>query len=306
MAPLANQIHVDTLLSNVSIKYRNPEFIATSVFPEVAVKKTSDLYRVYDRNFRIPETKRANRGVAREHEFEVSTASYSLEKHALKSYVSDQDADNYDLADLRAETTEELTDVILRRLEKSVADIFVKSSWSLNVSLASTNQFDDNTTVSNPIPVFDTGATTVIQNSGVTPNYGILPRDGFIACKSHVSILDRTKYTSADMDVQILQGLFGLEELLVPVAAYDTSGLGQPIASQSITPMFADFAFLGYKPSAPGPLKASAGYTFKKNVPMVKRWRVEEREADAIEVNMEYAVKVVASLAGYFIGDTMN
>src|SRR5687767_8392589 len=122
--PFANQVHVDTLLSNVSVKYRNQDLVALEVFPEVQVKKTSDIYRVYDRNFKIPETKRSNRGVAREHEFEVSTASYNLVRHSLKSYVSDTDAQNYDLADLRAETTEELTDVILRRIELDVANLF--------------------------------------------------------------------------------------------------------------------------------------------------------------------------------------
>ena len=302
MAPLANQIHVDSLLSNVSVKYKNSEYIAMSVFPEVAVKKTSDLYRIYDRNFRIPETKRANRGVAREHQFEVSSASYVLERHSLKDYVSDTDADNYDLADLRAETTEELSDVILRRLEKSVADLFTTTNWSLNVSLAAAGAFNANTTVSNPIPVFDTGATTVILNSGFKPNYGILPREAFVACKNHISVLDRTKYTSKEMDVNILASLFGLDELLVPLTSVDSSQYG---SAASIAALYGDIAFLGYKPPSAGPLKPSAGYIFRKSLPMVKRWRVEERESDAIEVNMEYVAKVVASLAGYLIKDVI-
>lgn len=300
MSPLANQIHVDTLLSNLSIKYRNTDYIAMDVFPEVAVKKTSDLYRIYDRNFRIPETIRANRAVAREHQFEVSTASYVLQRHSLKDYVSDTDADNYDLADLRAETTEELTDVILRRLEKSVADLFTITNWSLNVSLAAGAQFSANTITSNPIPVFDTGATTVIQQSGFMPNYGILPRNGFVSCKNHTSVLDRTKYTSKEMDVNILQGLLGLAQLLVPIASVDTSQYG---GVSSISALYGDNAFLGYKPDSPGPLRPSAGYLFRKSIPMVKRWRVEERESDAIEVNMEFIPKVVASLAGYLIRD---
>jgi hypothetical protein len=298
--PFKNQIHVDTLLSNISIKYTHPDLIAMKVFPELKVKKTSDLYRVYDRNFRIPETQRSNRGVSREHNFEVSTASYLLTRHSLKSYVSDTDAQNYDISDLRSDTTEELTEVILRRLELDVASVFTSTNWSLNVSLAAANAFSANTTVSNPIPVFDTGASVVLANSGQKPNYGILPRDGYVACKSHTSILDRVKYTSAEMSPVIMARLFDLDELLIPSANYDTSALGQ---AASLSNFYNDHAFLGYKPASPGPMKPSAGYIFRNSLPMTKRWRDEDRESEVIEVNMEYSVKVVSSLSGYLIKD---
>jgi len=296
--PLKNQLHVDQLLSNVSVKYSNSEYIADQVFPTLPVKKDSDLYRVYTRNFRIPETKRASKGVAREWDFEVSSSSYLLEEHALKNYIGDEEADNYDIGDLRADMTEELTDAILRMKEKKIADLFTKTSWSLNVSLAAANAFGQNTTVSNPIPVFDTGASTVIANSGYKPNFGILPRAGFVSCKSHVSILDRVKYTSAEMTPVMLQGLFDLEQLLIPNSVYDSSAEG---VADAITAIYTN-AFLGWKPATPGPMKPSCGYIFEKAVPRVRRWRVEERKAEAVEVQIKFQPKIVASLTGYLIG----
>lgn len=300
--PLANQIHIDSLLSNVSVKYRNVDLIAMEVFPEVPVKKTSDLYRVYDRNLRIPQTVRANRGEAREHNFEVSTATYVLTRHSLKTFVSDTDAQNYDLADLRAESTEELTEVILRRVELDVANLFTTTNWSLNVSLAAANAFNANTTVSNPIPVFHTGGTTVIANGGLKPNFGILPQEAYIACVQHTSILDRLKYTSAEVDAGKLAALFDLSKLLVPSAGFDSSNIG---ATSSVANFYGDIAFLGYKPESAGPLKPSAGYIFRNAMPMVKRWRVEERESECIEVNSEYQAKIIASLSGYLIKDVI-
>lgn len=296
--PLNSQLHVDALLSNVSVKYSNADLIAMKVFPEVQVKKSSDLFRVYERNFRIPETKRANKGLAREHSFNVSSSTYVLENHALKDYVSDDDQDNYDLADLRADTTEELTDVILRRMEKSVADLFTSSNWSLNASLASGARFSDNTTTSNPIPIFDTATSVVIANSGQTPNFGIIPRDVFVALKNHTSVIDRVKYTSKDMTPDILAGLLGLPELLIANGQYDTSDLGR---TSTMSNFWGSVAFVGYKPSRPGPKQPSSGYIFRKNVPMVKRWRDDEREAEAIEVCMKYQARIVASLSGYLI-----
>ena len=216
----------------------------------------------------------------------------------MKNYVGDEEADNYDLGDLRSEMTEELTDAILRMKEKKVADLFSTTSWSLNVSLATANLFSANTTVSNPIPVFDTGATTVIKNSGYKPNFGILPRDAYVACKNHISVLDRVKYTLSEMTPAMLQGLFDLEELLIPNTVYDSSlqGLTDVIAN-----IFPNMAFLGWKPASPGPMKPSCGYIFEKAVPRVSRWRVEERKAEAVEVQIKFQPKIVASLTGYLI-----
>lgn len=132
------------------------------------------------------------------------------------------------------------------------------------------------------------------------PNFGIIPRSGYIAMINHVSVLDRVKYTSADMDAGKLAALLELEKVHIPVSSYDSSnnyGMTQVVAS-----IFnAENAFIGYRPSSPGPLKPSSGYIFRNSMPMVKRWRDEERESEVIEVNIEYAAKVIASLSGYLI-----
>lgn len=300
--PLRSQQHVDQLLSNVSIRYQPTGLIGMQVFPEVQVKKDSDLYRIYTRNFRIPHTLRANKGLAREHIFEVTTGTYSLEYHALKDYVSDNDTENYDVSDLRTDTTEELTEKIMLRMEKTVADLFTTTNWSLNVSLAAGSAFNANTTTSNPIPVFDTAATTILNNGGFKPNFAVIPRDSFVAIKNHVSVLDRTKYTTAEMTADIMRGLFDLKEILIADAAHDTTAEG---ATVTIAQLWGDVCFVGYKPDSPGPMKPSSGYVFRRSTPMVRRWRVEEREAEAIEVQMKYQAKVVASLSGYLIKDTV-
>lgn len=299
-----SQVHVDRLLGNISVKYKPEGLIGMEVAPSVPVKKTSDLYRVYDRNFRIPETKRANRAEAREHDFNVSTATYNLQRHALKSFVSDTDADNYDETDLKAETVEELTEKIYMRHELEVASLFTSTNWSLNVSLAAGAAFNANTTTSNPIPVYQTGASTIIANGGMKPNFGILPLDSKNACVNHVSILDRLKYTTAEVDEKKLAALFDLSKgLLVPSAAYDSSDEGRTSTMQNF---FGDNGFIGYKPDAPGPLKPSSLYTFRKAIPLVKRWYVQKRESECIEVNIEFQAKVIASLSGYLIKDTIQ
>lgn len=300
--PFANQIHTDQLLSKISIKYRNENYSAMEIFPEMPVKKDSDLYRIYDRNFRLPETARANKGEARMHDFEVTTSQYILEEHALKDVVTDRDVANYDLASLRSDTTEELTDKILLRLEKSVADLFTTTSWSQNVSLSAAQQWSLDTTTSNPIPLMDTAATTVLENSGFSPSYGILPHRTMIKAKNHSSIVDRIKYTNVVVTPAMLSGLFDLPKLIVPKAVIDGSDEG---IAASIGPVWGDNVFVGYKVASPSPLKPSAGYIFRSKKPLVKRWRKEELAGEMVEVGMLYQPKVVASLAGYLIRDVL-
>jgi|GEM_PF-2418990 len=302
--PSRNTIHIDTLLSNVSVKYMPTEYIADKVFPTVSVKKTTDKYRTYTRNWRLQETERADKAMAREADFAVTTSSYILKRHALKSYISDNEIENYDAADLRADTTENLTDNILRRKEYEVATIIgTSTNWSLNVSLAATAAWSSNSAGSDPCPVVWTGASTVIANSGYTPNFMVLPRESYLAVKKHVSILDRVKYTSADMTKDVIARLFEVDEVLIPNANYDSSREGLTDSLASIWTQ--NYVFMGYKPATPGPLKPSCGYVFEKARPLVRRWRDEDRDAEAIEVNREYQPKVVASLAAYLIIDSI-
>lgn len=299
--PFKGQLHVDQLLSNVSVKYQSSEFIAMKLFPEVPVIKDSDKYRIYAPNFRLPQTLKANKGVAQTHYFEVSTGSYILEDHALKDFITDDDIDNFDQQDLRVDTTEELTEVILRRLEKSVLDLMTTTNWSLGTSLAATGLWTLDTVQSNPLPVVDTAMSTVLLNSGYTPNFGVISFAGFNAAKNHQSVIDRIKYTqTAVVTEQLLASLFGVSEFYVSKAQLDTSDLGR---TSTVAPMLSDKCFFGWKPARPGPKQPSSGYIFRKNVPMVRRWRDDERNAEGVEVRMKYVAKVVASLTGYLINN---
>jgi len=300
--PFKNTLHIDKLLSNVSVKYSNSEYVADQIFPEVGVNNDTDKYRVYTRNLRIPETKRAEKGTANIHYFEVTTNSYILQDNALKDFVGDDEAVNYDMADLRADATEELTDALMRRREKDCADLFTTTNWSLNVSLTSTYAFNANTTLSNPIPIFLTGGLEILQNSGHLPNFAIIPHSTFIHITQHTSVLERFKYTSSEVSKAMISALFECGEIIKPTAVYDSSNRG---ITEAITDIWSDNCFLGFKPARPSPKVPSSGYRFEKNVPRVRRWREEERIADAIEVRMKYQFKVVASLTGFLIRDTL-
>jgi hypothetical protein len=298
---MRSKLHRDELLSNISVKYQPQGYIAMQVFPEVSVKKDSNEFRQYVRDWRLPETRRANKAESNQHDFDVTYSTYSLEKHSLKDLISDDDKDNYDIADLRVETTQNLTDAILRRMEVRTAALFTSTQWSLNVSLAA--GFDSNTTTTNPIPYFETAASTVLKQSGFEANFGIITRDTKNAMKNHVSIIDRIKYTSREVTIGMLQGLLGVGNLLEANGVYDNSHKG---VADNIVDIWPKHSFVGYKPAKAGPLAPSCGYVFRKNIAEVKRWRDEARDGEWIEVNQKYSPQVIASLAGYLIKGVLS
>jgi hypothetical protein len=100
----------------------------------------------------------------------------------------------------------------------------------------------------------------------------------------------------------MLAGLFDIPQLLSPKAVLDSSADG---LASSVAPLWGDNVFVGYKAERASIMKASAGYTFRNAIPLVKRWRDEDRQSEVIEVNMHYQPKVVSSLAGYLIKDVL-
>lgn len=294
----------DKLLSDVAVRYRPSGGVHMDAAPRVPVKRTRGSFRTYDRNFRIPETNRARKGLAREHYWDLSTSSYVLENHGLVDYVSQDDKDDFDEIDYRTSTVEELQDKIMMRKEKSLASLLTDTSFSLGVSLAAGQVWTADTSVSNPIVFADTGASTVMANSGVKPNWMIIPRASYVAAKNHSFVIDRVKHTSREMNENILAALLGVEKVLVPHISEDTAD--RNLASSISDIYTTDFVLMGYSPANPGPKVISTFYRFEKNITPVRTWIEDRREgAEAIEVSSKHQFKVVASLTGYYIDNAV-
>jgi hypothetical protein len=295
--PAINKIHVDKILTEVSVQYKNNDYIADSIFPKINVKKLSDKYFVFDREFTIPETTRAIGGVAREFDFGLSTNGYVLQKHSLKDIVSDDEIDNYDIATLEADTTEILTDKIKLRKEKIASDMVnATGTWSLQVSLAVA--WTTNSTTSSPFPIINTALAAIPGYGSPKPNFMIMPYKAYLGLKDHVSVLDKIKYTSSDFTVEMLQGLFDIEKIVIPMAVYNTAAPG---VTESMSYIWDTFAFIGYKAPRPAPKSVSWAYMFEKKNAVVRKWRDEEREGNVIEVTSHFDPKVICSLCGFLI-----
>ncbi len=91
-------LHNDSTLSNVSVQYRNEEFIGLRLMPVVTVSKLSDKYFIYSKRDRMagPDATIGPRGRANEVFENRSTDNYSCESYALENYVDQQELSNQD------------------------------------------------------------------------------------------------------------------------------------------------------------------------------------------------------------------
>jgi len=307
--PLAQQIHRDRPLENISVTYRPGEFIADSFLTSVPVKKKSDEFYVYSNDIMsLPETLRASGTRANRASFTMSYSSYSLERHALAEVIPDEDKENADKAiNLEIDMTEVLTRKILIRKEVACAALCQDDSvWSNSVSLTSAQAWSANTTASNPITLIDSCGSVILKNSGYRANRLQIDNGTFLAAKEHVSIIDRIKYTSADSVTEaMLAKLFNIEKVFVAAGTYETATEG---LASSMGWIWTNNALLAYVEPSPGLKKPSAAYQFVKSKQgtrtTVKRWREEAVDGEWVEVDTSFQFKAVATSCGYLIEDT--
>ena len=299
MNPLESDVHVDAVLSGVSVKYSNEELIADQVMPVVNVKKESDKYFVYTRDWRLPQSKRGLGAEANEVEWNVGTDTYSCEEYALKDLIPDRVRANQDNPlNIDVDTTEDLTELIQVGREKRVADIaFVAGTYGTQTSaLAGANQWDDYAG-SDPIGDVRSAKATVHAASGKTPNTMIIGYQAHLKLLDHPDILERIKYTQRGVVTNdILAALFEVDKYIVGKALYDSSQEG---GDESLGYIWGKSVALIYAQPSPGIKKVSFGYQFQSRGFRVKKWRVEGRDGDFVEAGEIRDEKIVAATCGY-------
>lgn len=322
--PTQNQVHVDSLLTNLSVGWWNDEsnYIAGRVFPNVSVSRQSDKYRIFNKNdwYRDDARLRADTTEAAQTEFTLSEDSYFASVYALKTLIGDQTAANFDApGDLHQDSTRFLIQKLLLNRDIAFSEKFLKTGvWgkdltgvaSGEVVGTSFRQWSDYAN-SNPILDVEVGKTQIASVTGLEANTLVLGRDVVSTLRNHPDLIDRINYTGTGgrlgADERILADVFGVERVIVARAVKATNKEGQTGTYGKLS--VAKAAFLAHSASAPGLMTPSAGYTFSWNqIPggvagepvAIKRYRDEPKASDVIEAQSAYDNKVVAAELGVF------
>lgn len=304
--PEPNQVHVDAALTNVSVAYRNNEYIADQVAPPVAVRKQSDKYFIYDPErewMRATPDQRAPGAEAPEVSFTLSTDSYFCDDHALAAPIPDEERENADPAiqpDL--DRTEFLTDKIELNREIALEALLSENTSVPSVVLDPAEHW--NAPDNDPLPRFQIARKTIFENCQKRANTAILPFHVFDALRNHPKVLDRVRFTNGGVITdQLLAAVLDVDKVLVPRSFKNNSPRGR---AAEVVPVWGNNAYLLYVPQRPALKQLAAAYTFVWNGMggsvsgvLVERWREPRRKADMVRVQKYYDQKLIAPGAAF-------
>lgn len=296
-------LSISKTLANVSLAFKNEEYIWPKFMKDVPVKNDSGQYWIYNKNFRLENTYRAAKAPANMATWDVSTATYHLDRHALKDAVDQEDRDNADNPiDVDIDTTEFLTDKLMMRMEKDVSDLlFTTTTFSSNATLTTATSWNYNTTTSAPIQNVLSATALLLAQSGKRPNVVLTNFAVFAALKENNNVYDRLAYTKDRiLTEQILASVFDVEQFLVGTAYYETNQEGLDATSTAIWP---SDALVAYFNGTPGRKKLTTVNMLRKvsygNPYKVKKWYDNDRDTDLIEVEYYASPKVICTLTAY-------
>ena len=306
----SKDVHVDQLLTNVSIGYSNAGYIADQIFPVVPVDKQSDKYLTYDKShwFRNEAKIRATGTKSERGGWTYSSDTYFCDRFSYGHEIYDEERANADNAfQLDSDAAEFATDKILMQREVAFASDFFKTSvWGTDkVGATDFTRWSDYAG-STPLVDVSDWMDTIEASIGREANRLVMGKQVWTKLKWHPDLIDTIKYTQrAQMGLDLAATLLEVERILVGRAIYTTSPEGTAEASVSYSRIWGKHALLIYVPNTPSLRQPAAGYTFTwQRVPSslryIKRMRDEEREADIIEANAYYDHKVTGAAAGLF------
>jgi hypothetical protein len=305
--PEPSQVHIDAALTNVSLAYRNPDYVSDIIAPPVAVRKQSDKYFVYDaerERFRRTDDLRAPGTAASEVDFKLSTDNYYADDHALVSVIPDEERANADPAiQPDIDRTEFLTDKIDLNKEIILASRIRTGTDIPGETLSGNDQWSDYTN-SDPVAAIEAKKATIMAGVQMMPNTLVLPYEVYQKVRLHPKVTDKVKYvTIGVLGADLLARLFEVERVLVPKAFQNVAAKGQ---TPSLQYVWGKDAFLCYVPPKPALKQVALAYTFfwtvapgSINGRIVEVWRDPNRKADVIRVQKYYDQKVIAPGACY-------
>lgn len=312
MNPLQSDLHVDGLLTNLSIGYKNPSYIADQIFVQAPVRKQSDIVPKYLQSFwfrdeallRSPGTKSQGAGYSVD-----NTEKYFCERYSYRFEITDEQKDNADDPfNLERDGTLFVTDKILMRRERAFsADFFTTGVWGADKAGGTDFTQWSNLAGSQPLVDIYNYQDSIEGTIAQEGNTLVMGKQVWVQLKWHPDLIDSIKYTrTGKLGVETLIELTDLTKVLVGRGIFTSTVEGTAESSVTYSRIWGKHALVIYVPPSPSLITPAAGYTFVwQRVPdaiqYIKRMRDEEREVDIIEGNTYFDQAKTAAGAGIFL-----
>lgn len=313
--PTAGDVHVNRPLTNFSQKWLQDQsmFVGLDVMPNNPVQNQSDLYYEFSRAdfFRDEAEERADGTESAGSGFTLSTSPYTARVYAFHKDITDRQRANQD-SPVRLERSASqfvMQKLMLLRERLMTAAYFGQSIWATDANASDWDGAGD------PILDIRTGKRIVHGLTGKRPNRLLIARDSYDALLDNAKVLDRiiggaTTQLPALVMRQRLAEILELESILVLDSVVNSAVRG---AAESTDFLASDGALLYYAPRGVSLDEPTAGMQFSwtgflgatEAGMRIKRFRMEQLEADRIEGQMAFDYKVTAPELGYFLFGTL-
>jgi len=320
--PGVGDVHVDRILTNVSVRYKNEIYIADQISPPVGVNKQSDLIPVYTKSFwaRSVAQRTAPLQPAPIGGYEVGTDNYFCYERSVGDIVPDAQIANEDTPfNGLNDSTEWVTDQL--QLEHELS--FITDYWKTGVwgtDKVGTTDFTKWSTLATSEPIANIREwKRIIRRAilGRSPNTLVLGDLTWDVLADHPKLLERIQYGAsndrpAKVTPNLLAQLLELDKVIVGSVVYTSDPEGTAEASVTYTAAYDDDAFLAYVAPRPGLRMPSALYTFYwRTLYGGMRYIRKRREPLSekgwlIEGFAHYDIKGLATDAGLFISDAVD
>jgi hypothetical protein len=309
--PEARDLHVDAILSNLSIKYRNSDMIWPEVLPVIKVNKRSDKFTKYNKedSFREVNDAIGPKSDANEVDWGVSTDNYSVKDHALADYVPIEEIENADTPiSPEVDTNDFLNMVLDVNQEKRVAAVvFAAATYPTGnkVQLSGTGQWGG----SADAPIND--ILTAIETCFMRANTLVFGVDAWLKFRQLPEILDAVKAVAGASlkggmaSASEVAQLFEVERVIVGRSRYITSKEGQPT---TYARLWGKHCAALHVLQSPGIKSVTFGATFSEQLRMTQRAfdaKKGVKGAHYIKTGWNSDEKIIASDLGYFIQDAV-
>ena len=317
--------HIDRMLTNVSVSYQQPKFIAERVYLPFPSDKQSDLYPVYGtEQYNLVDDDRAPGTEAKSGpSWRYSTTPFYCGGHARKDSVPGEKNENQDPPlNLTMTSTKVLTRQVGLRQEVNLVnkiknDLTGTSLVNLGAAGGGLNT-PWNNDANDPITMILQQKDIVASACGEAPNVLALGAKDWTAVRNNAKVKSRItgapNLAASLVSLAQFAELCELDEVIVGRAQYNSANAGQ---AASLSYIWDTIALLFVRPESPGLETMSLGYqpmwtkalgtmTGLEQVPgidgignqFVEQYWWQPKKSWEIEVHKYYDQNTVAAAAG--------
>lgn len=331
--PGVKTVHKDSALSNLSIGYRHPMFIADQIFPVVPVTKMSDyFFKFLKANWFTIDAKAVGPGSTKPRSgYKVTSDNYSCVKYAIEHPVPIELINNADnpITPMKTGVSWATRQLLLLK-EKKISDLVMTgANWTTTEDAAglwvATADGSGNTFLADVYKAMEAIRLLI----GVNPNTLVMDNATWLNIVQEYSVKQliaggATTGNPAIVTKNLVAQIFGLERILVGGAIYNDAE--ETVAGEEFnavnmweTNAGKGSAWLGYVTGAPAVEEPSAGYIFNWNGDAgnqsslvksdayreVRRWWDNKTDSWIVDAREFFDEKVTLADAGYHFSDTI-